>query len=355
MISDPPLDEEEESYGISKDQLEQLVESNKLRIKIYGMGGAGSNTIKRMALKNFYSPYCEITLAAANTDVYHLNGVNVPERIILGKTRTKGRGAGADPQVGNEAARESQSEIEKSLDRVKIAIIVTGLGGGTGTGSSPYIAMKAKEKNALVIVIASMPLDSEGKKRKDNAQKGLAEMYQFCDSIILFENNLIRRYAPKEMFNIALEIADGIMMNAIEGLIEAVSKSARVNTELSDLEKILEMGGLGIFGVGVSDSLPDQRIIEACEQALNSPFNSSDISKANGLLLSLSGDETLTVSEREEAMNYMKKRVSPNCNIIVRQETDEKYKGKVKVIFFATGIIPEGMENFRKTKDHEII
>lgn len=355
MIPDPVFDDdEEESYGISKSQLEELVESNKLRLKVFGMGGAGSNTIKRMASKSFNSTYCEISLVAANTDAYHLNSINVPERIILGKTKTRGRGAGADPQVGNEAARESQSEIEKSVDRVKIAIIVTGLGGGTGTGSSPYLAMKAKEKNAIVIAIASMPLESEGLKRRENAKKGLSDLYQFCDSIILFENDRIRKYAPKEMFNIALEMADNIMMKAIEGLIEVVSKSARINTELSDLEKILEMRGLGIFGVGISDSSPEQRVIEACEQALNSPFNSADISKATGLLLSLSVDESLTVAEREDAMKYMKQKVSPNCNIIQRQETDSVYNGKVKVVFFATGILGEGMETYDDRTVHDI-
>ncbi len=355
MITGPPFDDdEEETYGISKDQLEELVESNKLRLKVFGMGGAGSNTIKRMANKSFTSPYCEIRLAAANTDAYHLNSINVQERIILGKQKTRGRGAGADPQVGNDAARESQSEIEKSLERVKIAIIVTGLGGGTGTGSSPYLAMKAKEKQAIVIAIASMPFESEGVKRMENAKKGLSELYQFCDSIILFENDRIRRYAPKEMFNLALEMADNIMMKAIEGLIEIVSKSARVNTELSDLEKILEMKGLGIFGVGISDSSPEQRVIEACEQALNSPFNSSDIYKATGLLISLSGDESLTVAEREQAMKYMKQKVSPNCNIIQRQETDPSYNGKVKVVFFATGIAAEGMERYDDRSGHDI-
>ncbi len=355
MVSSPPFDEEEEeSYGISRDKLEALVEANKLRIKIFGMGGAGSNTIKRMVNRNFNSPYCEISLVAANTDVYHLNQINVPEKIILGKQRTKGRGAGADPQVGNEAAREAQTEIEKSLDRVKIAIIVTGLGGGTGTGSSPYLAMKAKERKAIVLAIASMPLESEGKKRKENAIRGRSEMYQFCDSIILFENDRIRKYAPKEMFNLALEFADSVMMKAIEGLIETVSKSARVNTELSDLEKILELGGYGIFGVGLSDSSEDQRVLEACEQAMDSPFNSADISKAKGILLSISGDDTLTVEERERAVMFMKQKVSPACNIIVRQETDDSYRGKVKIVFFATGIIPEGEEVIRKNSDFKI-
>jgi cell division protein FtsZ len=338
------LDEEDEFYGTSKEQLDRLVEENKLRIKIFGMGGAGSNTIKRMVNKNFNSAYCEITFAAANTDAAHLHSISVDEKIILGKQLTKGRGAGADPSVGNEAARESQNELDKSLDRVKIAIIVTGLGGGTGTGSSPFLAMKAREKNCIVIGIASLPLQSEGKKRMKNAKKGLSEMLQFCHSIIVFENDKIRDYVPKEMFNLALEFADSIMMEAIQGLIESVSKSATVNTELSDLEKILELNGLGIFGVGVSDSSPEQRIIEACESALNTPFNSAALDKARGLLLSISGDNSLTVEEREKAIKYMKDKVSSGANIIVRQETDEEMKGKVKIIFFATGIIPEGEE-----------
>ena len=355
MISgNPAFDEEEENYGTSKDKLTELIEENKLRIKIFGMGGAGSNTIKRMVSRNFNSPYCEISFAAANTDAYHLNQIDVREKIVLGKQLTKGRGAGADPQVGNAAARESQTEIEKSLDRVKIAIIVTGLGGGTGTGSSPFLAMKAKERNSIVISIASLPMASEGKKRMENARKGEGELLQFSDSLILFENDRIRKYAPKKLFNVALEFADSIMMNAIEGLIESVSKSATVNTELSDLEKILELGGLGIFGVGISDSSPEQRIMEACESALNSPFNSADLSKARGLLLSISGDDTLTVEERERAMLYMKDKVSSGANIIIRQETDDLYKGKVKIIFFATGILPEGEEFQLRKTGHDI-
>ncbi len=355
MISgNPSIDEEEENYGTSKEKLTELVEENKLRIKIFGMGGAGSNTIKRMVNRSFNSPYCEISFAAANTDASHLSRIGVKEKIVLGKQLTKGRGAGADPQVGNAAARESQTEIEKSLDRVKIAIIVTGLGGGTGTGSSPFLAMKAKERNSIVIGIASLPMASEGKKRMENARKGESELIQFCDSLILFENDRIRKYAPRELFNVALEFADSIMMNAIEGLIESVSKSATVNTELSDLEKILELGGLGIFGVGISDSSPEQRVMEACESALNSPFNSSEISQARGLLLSISGDDTLTVEEREKAMKFMKDKVSPGANIIVRQETDNTFKGKVKIIFFATGIIPEGEEFHIRKDKHEI-
>ncbi|MHB1439670.1 MAG: cell division protein FtsZ [Cuniculiplasma sp.] len=353
MIPSDP-DDEEENYGTPKDKLTELVEENKLRIKIFGMGGAGSNTIKRMVSRSFNSPYCEITFVAANTDASHLSKIGVKEKIVLGKQLTKGRGAGADPQVGNAAARESQTEIEKSLDRVKIAIIVTGLGGGTGTGSAPFLAMKAKERNAIVISIASLPLEGEGKKRMENAKKGLGELMQFSDSTILFENDRIRKYAPRELFSVALEFADSIMMSAIEGLIESVSKSATVNTELSDLEKILELGGLGIFGVGISDSSPDQRVIEACESALNSPFNSSDIGQAKGLLLSISGDSTLTVEERERAMKYMKDKVSPGANIIVRQETDDLYRAKVKIIFFATGIIPDGFE-YKGSKDRNEI
>jgi cell division protein FtsZ len=330
--------------GLKDEDLDKILDENRLKIRIIGVGGAGSNTINKMYEKKLRSDVAEIMTLAVNTDAVHLKEIMADKRFVIGKALSKGRGAGADPSKGEQAARESINEIDKAVEGTKIAIIVAGMGGGTGTGAAPFIASRSKKAGALAIGICSWPLKGEGKIREQNARMGLTNFVRAADSVILFQNDEIVKLVPNERVDAALAFADSIMMQAIEGIIDSVTRTTQVNTEMSDLEKVMSKKGIGTFGVGVSDSPPGQRVQEAFEQAMNSPFSNLKMDEAKAMLISITGGEDLKMNEQTEAMELARQRIGRDAIIIPRLGTDKDLTGKIKILIFATGI-PSGFDD----------
>ncbi|MGP6207647.1 cell division protein FtsZ [Cuniculiplasma sp. SKW3] len=332
--------------GLKDEELDKILDENKLKIRIIGVGGAGSNTVNKMYEKKFRSEVADVMTVAVNTDAVHLKEIKADKRFVIGKSLSKGRGAGADPSKGEQAARESVNEIDKALEGTKIAVIVAGMGGGTGTGAAPFIASRCKKSGALSIGICSWPLKGEGKIREQNAKIGLTNFVRAADSVILFQNDEIVKLVPNERVDAALAFADSIMMQAIEGIIDSVTRTTQVNTEMSDLEKVMSKKGIGTFGVGVSDSPPGQRVQEAFEQAMNSPFSNIKMDQAKAMLISITGGDDLQMSEQTEAMELARQRIGRDAIIIPRLGTDKEINGKIKILIFATGI-PSGFEDLQ--------
>ena len=325
---------------IDEEELKKIVEDTKQKILVFGVGGAGSNTISMMAQKKdmFESESAEVYFIATNTDAQHLKTINADYRFVIGKELCKGRGAGADPKVGEEAAKESSAEIDNLVKQANIVIIVAGMGGGTGTGAGPVIAYRANMNNTITIGIASTPLEAEGKVREKNAEGGIKNFLRATDTVILFSNRKLLEMVPKERIDAAFSLANSIMMDAIIGIVESVTRTNSVNTEITDLKKLISRKGIGAFGVGISDSPPGQRVKEAFQQAINNPFSDVKIRDAKGLLISIIGGPDLASSEHMEAMKLAKDSISENALIIQRYETKPEFEGKVKIILFATGI-----------------
>ncbi len=193
----------------------------------------------------------------------------------------------------------------------------------------------------MTIGICSWPLRGEGKIREENAKLGLRNFMRAADSVILFHNEKIVELVPEERIDAALSFADSIMMQAIVGLIETVTKTTQVNTEMSDLEKVMSKKGLGTFGVGVSDSPPGQRVEEAFEQAINSPFSSIGMQNAKAMLISITGGEDLRMTEQTDAMELARRKIGRDAIIIPRLGIDKELNGKIKILLFATGIPSE--------------
>ncbi|MCL4345546.1 MAG: cell division FtsZ family protein [Candidatus Thermoplasmatota archaeon] len=330
--------------GLKDEELDKILDENRLKIRIIGVGGAGSNTINKMSEKNFESDVADIRTIAVNTDAVHLKEIRANKRFVIGKALSRGRGAGADPSKGEQAARESVNEIDKALEGSKITVIVAGMGGGTGTGAAPFIASRSKKAGSLAIGICSWPLKGEGKVREENARLGLTNFVRAADSVILFQNDEIVKLVPNDRVDAALAFADSIMMQAIEGIIDSVTRTTQVNTEMSDLEKVMSKKGIGTFGVGVSDSPAGQRVQEAFDQAMNSPFSNLKMEQARAMLISITGGEDLRMNEQTEAMELARQKIGRDAIIIPRLGTDRNLTGKIKILVFATGI-PTGYDN----------
>ncbi|MCL4350999.1 MAG: cell division FtsZ family protein [Candidatus Thermoplasmatota archaeon] len=325
---------------IDEEELKKIVEETKQQILVIGVGGAGTNTVSMMAQKRdqFKSENAEVYFIATNTDAQHLRTINADYRFVIGKELCKGRGAGADPKVGEEAAKESTVEIDNLVKQANIAIVVAGMGGGTGTGAGPVIANRASIGGAITIGIASTPLEAEGKVRESNAESGIKNFLRATNTVILFSNRKLLEMVPKERVDAAFSLANSIMMDAIMGIIDSVTRVNSVNAEITDLKRLVSKKGIGAFGAGISDSPPGQRVKEAFNQAINNPFSDVNIGDAKGLLISITGGKDLSAEEHMEAMKLANAAISENALIIQRYETQPEFEGKVKIVLFATGI-----------------
>src|SRR5256712_1209043 len=213
------------------EEIEKIVESINVSIKIVGCGGGGSNTINRCSEAGITGAQ----LAAVNTDAKHLLSVHAPKKILIGKRLTKGLGAGALPQVGGQAAHEDEEEIREVLRCAHVVFITAGMGGGTGTGSAQYVARVAKEEGALTMGVVTMPFKSEGRIRMENAEAGLDKLRKFSDTTIVIYNDKLLELVPRLPINAAFKVADEILMQSIKGMTEIITKPGLVNLDYADL------------------------------------------------------------------------------------------------------------------------
>lgn len=315
-------------------ELEQMLKKLKTNIRIVGCGGGGSNTVARIAEEGIVGA----ELIAANTDAQHLLSISAPRKILLGRRATRGLGAGALPQVGEEAAREAEEEIRNAINGSHIVFIACGLGGGTGTGSASVVAGIAKEVGALTIAFTTFPFKGEGKLRAENAQYGLDRLRDVVDTVVVIPNDKLLELVPRLSLNAAFKVADEILMRSIKGLTEIITKPGLVNLDFNDLKTIMKSAGVAMIGLGESSSEGEDRALEAVNEALNSPLLELDISNANGVLVNVTGGRDMTVSEAERVAEEIHARVNPNARIIWGAAIDPTLDNTVRVMLVVTGV-----------------
>jgi len=315
-------------------ELEQILRSLKTNIKIIGVGGGGTNTVARIYDEGIVGA----ELYAANTDAQHLFVLRAPHKILLGRRVTRGLGAGALPQIGEEAAREAEEELKKILADTHICFVTCGLGGGTGTGGAAVVARIAKELGALTIAVATLPFKGEGKMRMENAEWGLERLRDSADTVIVIPNDKLLEVVPRLSLNAAFKVADEVLMRSIKGLTEVITRPGLVNLDFNDVKTIMKGAGVAMIGLGESDAPGDERIQEAIEQAVNSPLLEVDISEANGVLVDVIGGTDMTISEAEKAAEEVQARVGPNARIIWGAAVDPAMDKTVRVMIVATGV-----------------
>ncbi len=314
------------------EELQSIMQGLKTSIKIIGCGGGGSNTVNRLAEAGIVGA----ELYAANTDAQHLLMTRAPHKILLGRRVTKGLGAGALPQVGEEAAREAEPEIKAALKDADIVFITCGLGGGTGTGSAPFAAQVAKELGALTVAICTWPFAAEGAVRAENAEWGLDRLRNVADTVIVIPNDKLLDVVPKLSLNAAFKVADEVLMRSIKGITEVVTKPGLVNLDFNDIKTIMKSGGVAMIGLGESDD--DDAAITAVNEAINSPLIDMDISEASAALVNVTGGPSMTVAEAEQVAEVIQSKIGQDARIIWGAAVDESLEDTIRVMVVITGV-----------------
>jgi len=323
---------------ISADDAELLkfLEATKPKIYVVGTGGSGCNTLNRTTELGIEG----VRFAAMNTDVRHLIKMRADKKILLGKTTTKGMGAGSNPSVGEAAAKESAAEIKASLADANMVFIACGMGGGTGTGSAPIIAEMSKAAGALTIAVVTLPFLSEGPVRMKNALEGLEKLRKHADTVIVVPNDKLLAIAPDLPLNTAFKVCDEVLAGAVKSIAELITRAGLVNLDFADLRTILAGAGCAVVGVGESsvDAKADQRALIAVEMALSSPLLDVDLSSANRALVNVVGGEDMTLKEAELIVAEVSKRIDPSAHIIwgARVEKSTK-KSSLRVLVVIAG------------------
>ncbi len=316
------------------EELMELVEKLRVKIKIVGCGGGGSNTINRIMEEGIHG---DVELVAANTDAQHLLQIRANRKVLLGKRRTRGLGAGSDPMVGEDAARESEDKLREILQGADMVFVTAGMGGGTGTGSAPYVAKLAKEMGALVLSVVTLPFKAEGKLRMENALWGLDRMRRYSDTTIVIPNDKLLELVPRLPLNEAFKVADTVLMMTIKGITEILTKPGLVNVDYADLRTVLGAGGVAMVGIGESDNSQD-RVKEAVEEAINSPLIDADISDASGALVRIVGDSHMSVQEAQMAVDLVQKKINKTAKIIWGASVDPEMDNMVQVLVVLSGV-----------------
>ena len=314
-----------------------LVNSGVAKICVVGVGGAGNNAVNRMIDVGITSA----DYVAVNTDAQILACNKAQKKIQIGAQRTKGLGAGAEPEIGREAAEESKEALAKAVEGVDLLFITAGMGGGTGTGAAPVIAKIAKDKKILTVAVVTKPFEFEGKRRMDNAIKGIDNLRKYVDTIIIIPNEKIREVVPKNAtMTDALRVADEVLKQGIRGIADLIVTPALINLDFADVRTTLKDRGLAHMGVGVAKG--ENRIIDAVRLAVNSPLLETTIEGATGVVLNIVGGPDLTLDEVTKAANLIHGVVDYSANIIFGACIDESVQDEVEVTVIATGFPPAG-------------
>lgn len=303
-------------------------------IKVIGVGGGGSNAVNHMFMQGIK----DVNFVICNTDHQALEMSPVPNKIQLGPSLTKGRGAGSHPSVGQQATMESLQEIKALLEKnTEMVFITAGMGGGTGTGGAPVIAKLAKEMGILTIGIVTVPFGFEGKRRKSQAHEGLETLKHFVDAILIVSNDKLRDMFGNLAWNDAFAKADDILTTAAKGIAEIITVPGYVNVDFEDVKTVLRDSGLAIMGSGSAEG--DDRAIKAVQDALESPLlNDNDIRGARNILLNISsGVKPVLMDEIAEITDFVQESAGNDCDIIWGNCTDETLGDKLMVTVIATG------------------
>jgi len=313
-------------------ELEELLKKQSAKIKVIGVGGGGNNSLSRMKEIGIRGG----ELIAINTDAQDLLYANADQKILIGKELTQGLGAGSNPKVGEEAAKESGSEIKKKIAGADMIFITCGLGGGTGTGAAPEVARLSKKQGALTIGVVTLPFTIEGRKRIENAMDGLERMEAVVDTLIVIPNDKLLELAPELPLHTAFKISDEILTNAVKGVTELVTVSGLVNLDFADIRAIMVDGGVSLIGMGESDT--EHRALDAVGKAIQNPLLDVDISDASGALVNVIGGSDMSLDECKDIIEAVGQKLSPDAKLIWGAQISPDMEKSIRVLLIVTGV-----------------
>ncbi len=338
--------------NMADEDLKKILKGRKANIKVVGSGGAGNNTVTRLMQVGIVGAEA----VAINTDAQDLLYTDSDMKVLIGKEITSGLGAGADPRIGEESAKESKNEIKEALEGSDMVFVTCGLGGGTGTGSLPVIADIAKKLGALTVGIVTLPFTMEGSARMENAKEGLRKLESTVDTLIVIPNDKLIQIVPDVSLTTAFKVADEILVNAVKGIAELVTRPGLVNLDFADIRAVMNNGGLAMIGMGDSDT--DNRAMEAVERALNNPLLDVDIDGAKGALINVSGGTDITIRECQEIVEAVSARLDKNAKIIWGAQIVKELGDSIRAMLIVTGVDSPQIygpdKTFTKEKKKEI-
>jgi cell division protein FtsZ len=305
---------------------------NNARIKVIGVGGGGGNAVNRMISSGMEG----VEFVVANTDLQALQMSRAPVKIQLGTKLTTGLGAGANPEIGRRAALEDADQIIESLEGSDMVFVTAGLGGGTGTGAAPIIASLASEMGALTVAVVTRPFAFEGKRRMTQADRGLAELVDSVDTMIVIPNERLLAVAQNAGFFESFRVADDILRQAVQGISDIITIPGIINRDFADVKTIMQGMGHAVMGTAVAKG--ERRAIEAAQAAISSPLlEEGAIDGARGILINITGSSSLKLSEVNEASTIIQSAAHEEANIIFGAVLNERMEDQVKITVIATG------------------
>ncbi len=304
------------------------------KIKVIGVGGAGGNAINNMIASNLQG----VKFIAANTDAQALEISQAPIRIQLGENVTEGLGAGANPQVGRDAALENEEDIREALADSHMVFITAGFGGGTGTGAAPVIAEICKDLGALTVAVVTKPFSFEGKKRAQQADSGIEALKQVVDTAITIPNDRLRGLASKKATLMEMFVkADEILLHSVKGITDLIMMPGVVNLDFADVRTTMAKAGMALMGIGISSG--ENRAVEAAEKAISHPLlEDVPITGARGVLMNITATSDMEFEEVAEASEYIHNEVGEDAEIFWGTSVDDKMGDEMRVTVIATGI-----------------
>ena len=329
-------------------EMVQEIHAGAPNIKVMGIGGGGSNAVSRM----FKDKLPVVEYYGVNTDAQHLFRCDVSHRLAIGQNLTRGLGAGANPDLGRQAAEESRHDIEKALEGADMVFLAVGMGGGTGTGASPVIAQIAKESGALTVAVVSRPFSFEANQRKKNAEEGIARLKDQVDTLIVIDNDrLLQLNAQGEQtytWEDALKMADSVLQQGIQAIAEVVTVPGEINVDFADVRTILNNAGPAWLAIGRGKG--ENRAVDAARQATKSPLLDISMDGARRILFVISGGPTLTLQEVQDAARVIQDMSDPDANIIFGTCRDAKLDDEIKITMVAASF-PVMAENQQLRED----
>ena len=317
-------------------------------IKVIGVGGGGSNAVQHMLSANI----SDVDFICTNTDAQALKISSVPITLQIGGNITKGLGAGANPEVGRQAAQEDCERIREVLQGADMVFITAGMGGGTGTGAAPVVAQLAREMGILTVAVVTKPFPFEGKKRMAVALRGVEELRETVDSLIIIPNEKLLTVLGKSASLLdAFKAANDVLLGAVQGIAELITHPGLINVDFADVRTVMAEMGMAMMGTG--RAVGDGRAREAAEAAIASPLlENISLSGAKGLLVSITGGMDLTIGEFEEVGNTIKELASEDANVVVGTTIDHEMRNELRVTIVATGL-GQGAPATRSTSSRE--
>ncbi len=302
------------------------------QIKVIGVGGGGSNAVNRMIAAGLRG----VEFISVNTDAQALYLANSECKLQIGEKLTKGLGAGANPEIGFQAAEESREEIKQVLAGADMVFVTAGMGGGTGTGAASVIAEVAHELGALTVGVVTKPFTFEGKRRSSAAEKGLAQLKEKVDTLIVIPNDRLLQVVEKRTPILeAFRIADDVLRQGVQGISDLIAVPGLINLDFADVKTIMKETGAALMGIGIGTG--DNRTVDAAKAAIASPLLETSIDGARGVLLNITGGSDLGLFEVNEAADIVAEAADPDANIIFGAVIDENLKDEVRVTVIATG------------------